>query len=61
MSNEPLNSPSLLGYLWRARRALAPGGGLALLRSLAIAPGPPIFSGIIAQSVPAGDPPRDAL
>ena len=55
MSNEPLNSPSLLGYLWRARRALAPGVGLALLRSLAIAPCPLIFARIIDQSVPAGD------
>ena len=55
MSIEPLNSPSLLGYLWRARRALAPGVGLALLRSLAIAPCPLIFARIIDQSVPAGD------
>ena len=55
MSIEPLKSPSLLGYLWRARRALAPGVGLALLRSLAIAPCPLIFARIIDQSVPAGD------
>ena len=55
MSIESLNSPSLLGYLWRARRALAPGVGLALLRSLAIAPCPLIFARIIDQSVPAGD------
>ncbi len=55
MSHEPLNSPSLLGYLWRARRALAPGVGLALLRSLAIAPCPLIFARIIDQSVPASD------
>jgi hypothetical protein len=38
MSHEPLQAPTLLGYLWRVRRALAPGVGLALLRSLAIAP-----------------------
>jgi len=55
MSHEPLHAPTLLGYLWRARRALAPGVGLALLRSLAIAPCPLIFARIIDQSVPAGD------
>lgn len=55
MSHEPLHAPTLLGYLWRARRALAPGVGLALLRSLAIAPCPLIFAHIIDQSVPAGD------
>jgi len=55
MSHEPLQAPTLLGYLWRARRALAPGVGLALLRSLAIAPCPLIFARIIDQSVPAGD------
>jgi len=55
MSIEPLQAPTLLGYLWRARRALAPGVGLALLRSLAIAPCPLIFARIIDRSVPAGD------
>jgi ABC-type multidrug transport system fused ATPase/permease subunit len=55
MSHEPLHAPTLLGYLWRARRALAPGVGLALLRSLAIAPCPLIFARIIDRSVPAGD------
>ena len=35
MSIEPLNSPSLLGYLWRARRALAPGGLLYVMEPVA--------------------------
>lgn len=60
MSHEPLQAPTLLGYLWRVRRALAPGVGLALLRSLAIAPCPLIFAHIIDRSVPAGDS-RDVL
>jgi len=54
MPNEPLRAPNL-GYLWRARGALAPGVGLALLRSLAIAPCPLLFAKIVDQSVPAGD------
>jgi len=60
MSHEPLQAPTLLGYLWRVRRVLAPGVGLALLRSLAIAPCPLIFAHIIDRSVPAGDT-RDVL
>jgi ABC-type multidrug transport system fused ATPase/permease subunit len=60
MSHEPLQAPTLLGYLWRVRRVLAPGVGLALLRSLAIAPCPLIFAHIIDRSVPAGDS-RDVL
>ncbi len=55
MSHEPLHAPTLRGYLWRSRHALAPGVALALLRSLAVAPCPLIFARIIDHSIPAGD------
>ena len=54
VSIEPLNARLLTGYLCRARRALLPGVGLALLRALAIAPCPLIFQRIIDREVPAG-------
>lgn len=56
MQTEPLAARSLTGYLWWNRRRLAQGLGLALLRSLAVAPCPWLFQRMIDQAVPARDP-----
>jgi len=57
MNREALASRSLTGYLWSSRRRLAPGLGLALLRSLAVAPCPWLFQRMIDVAVPAKDGP----
>jgi ATP-binding cassette, subfamily B, bacterial len=55
MTREPLASRTLTGYLWASRDRLWRGLGLALLRSLAVAPCPWLFQRMIDVAVPAGD------
>jgi ATP-binding cassette subfamily B protein len=55
MNREPLASRTLTGYLWASRDRLWRGLGLALLRSLAVAPCPWLFQRMIDDAVPAGD------
>ena len=55
MTREALSARTLSGYLWSNRRRLAPGLGLALLRSLAVAPCPWLFQRMIDVAVPARD------
>lgn len=55
MDGEPLNARSLVGYLWLNRRRLAPGLGLALVRSIAVAPCPWLFQRMIDDAVPRSD------
>lgn len=55
MTSEALASRTLTGYLWGSRRRLARGLGLALLRSLAVAPCPWLFQRMIDVAVPARD------
>src|SRR5690606_35054070 len=55
MSREPLESRSITGYLWGSRDRLWRGLGLALLRSLAVAPCPWLFQRMIDVAVPARD------
>jgi ATP-binding cassette, subfamily B, bacterial len=55
MSREPLASRTLTGYLWANRGRLGRGLGLALLRSLAVAPCPWLFQRMIDVAVPARD------
>jgi ATP-binding cassette subfamily B protein len=55
MTREAITSRTLTGYLWNSRPRLARGLGLALLRSLAVAPCPWLFQRMIDVAVPAGD------
>ncbi|MBL9208666.1 MAG: ATP-binding cassette domain-containing protein [Opitutaceae bacterium] len=55
MNREALASRTLTGYLWRSRDRLWRGLGLALLRSLAVAPCPWLFQRMIDVAVPARD------
>jgi ATP-binding cassette subfamily B protein len=55
MTREALASRTLTGYLWGSRDRLWRGLGLALLRSLAIAPCPWLFQRMIDVAVPARD------
>lgn len=55
MSREALAARSLTGYLWASRPRLWRGLGLALLRSLAVAPCPWLFQRMIDVAVPARD------
>ena len=55
MTREPLASRTLTGYLWVSRPRLWRGLGLALLRSLAVAPCPWLFQRMIDVAVPARD------
>jgi ABC-type multidrug transport system fused ATPase/permease subunit len=55
MSREALESRTLTGYLWASRGRLWRGLGLALLRSLAVAPCPWLFQRMIDVAVPARD------
>ena len=55
MNREPLASRTLTGYLWSSRSRLWRGLGLALLRSLAVAPCPWLFQRMIDVAVPARD------
>jgi ABC-type multidrug transport system fused ATPase/permease subunit len=55
MSREALASRTLTGYLWASRQRLGRGLGLALLRSLAVAPCPWLFQRMIDVAVPARD------
>jgi ATP-binding cassette subfamily B protein len=55
MNREPLASRTLTGYLWSSRARLWRGLGLALLRSLAVAPCPWLFQRMIDVAVPARD------
>lgn len=55
MNPEPLASRTLTGYLWSSRARLWCGLGLALLRSLAVAPCPWLFQRMIDVAVPARD------
>src|SRR5438067_12920281 len=49
---DPLTQPTLLGFIWAHRRALAPGLAFALSRVLVIAPMPLIFRHIIDRQMP---------
>ena len=51
----PLSSPSLLGYVWAQRRALAPGMTMALLRICCVVPFPIIFKRITDTYLPNKD------
>jgi ABC-type multidrug transport system fused ATPase/permease subunit len=53
MTREALASRTLTGYLWASRDRLWRGLGLALLRSLAVAPCPWLFQRMIDDAVPA--------
>ena len=55
MIREALTSRTLTGYLWGSRSRLSRGLGLALLRSLAVAPCPWLFQRMIDVAVPARD------
>lgn len=55
MTREAVAARTLTGYLWYNRRRLTRGLGLALLRSLAIAPCPWLFQRMIDVAVPARD------
>jgi ABC-type multidrug transport system fused ATPase/permease subunit len=55
MIREALASRTLTGYLWGSRDRLWRGVGLALLRSLAVAPCPWLFQRMIDVAVPARD------
>ncbi len=55
MRREATVARTLIGYLWENRTRLAPGLGLALLRSLAVAPCPWLFQRMIDHAVPARD------
>jgi ATP-binding cassette subfamily B protein len=55
MTREPLAARTLTGYLWASRAELWRGLGLALLRSLAVAPCPWLFQRMIDVAVPARD------
>ncbi|HRE06365.1 MAG TPA: ABC transporter ATP-binding protein [Opitutaceae bacterium] len=55
MNGEALASRTLTGYLWASRGRLWGGLGLALLRSLAVAPCPWLFQRMIDVAVPARD------
>jgi ATP-binding cassette subfamily B protein len=55
MTREPLAARTLTGYLWASRAGLWRGLGLALLRSLAVAPCPWLFQRMIDVAVPARD------
>ncbi len=55
MTREALAARSLTGYLWASRDRLWRGLGLALLRSLAVAPCPWLFQRMIDVAVPARD------
>ena len=54
-TREALASRTLTGYLWGSRDRLWRGLGLALLRSLAVAPCPWLFQRMIDVAVPARD------
>jgi ATP-binding cassette subfamily B protein len=54
-SPEAIAARTLTGYLWSHRRELWRGLGLALLRSLAVAPCPWLFQRMIDVAVPARD------
>ncbi len=55
MTREALAARTLTGYLWGSRDRLWRGLGLALLRSLAVAPCPWLFQRMIDVAVPARD------
>lgn len=55
ITREPLASRTLTGYLWESRDRLWRGLGLALLRSIAVAPCPWLFQRMIDVAVPARD------
>ena len=55
MTREALAARTLTGYLWGSRGPLWRGLGLALLRSLAVAPCPWLFQRMIDVAVPARD------
>jgi ATP-binding cassette subfamily B protein len=55
MTRDALASRTLNGYLWGSRKRLWRGLGLALLRSLAVAPCPWLFQRMIDIAVPARD------
>ncbi len=55
LAPEALASSTLTGYLWNSRDRLWRGLGLALLRSLAVAPCPWLFQRMIDVAVPARD------
>src|SRR5436190_18582 len=55
MTRDALASRTLNGYLWGSRQRLWRGLGLALLRSLAVAPCPWLFQRMIDIAVPARD------
>jgi len=55
MTREALTPRTLSGYLWHNRDRLWRGLGLALLRSLAVAPCPWLFQRMIDVAVPARD------
>jgi ATP-binding cassette, subfamily B, bacterial len=61
MNPEALGARTLTGYLWRSRPQLWRGLGLALLRSVAVAPCPWLFQRMIDAAVPAKDLPAIAL
>lgn len=53
MTRDAIASRTLTGYLWNSRTLLSRGLGLALLRSLAVAPCPWLFQRMIDVAVPA--------
>ncbi|WP_438479798.1 ABC transporter ATP-binding protein [Oleiharenicola lentus] len=55
MIREAIASRTLTGYLWNSRARLSRGLGLALLRSLAVAPCPWLFQRMIDVAVPNRD------
>ncbi len=55
MNREALAARTITGYLWGSRGSLWRGLGLALLRSLAVAPCPWLFQRMIDVAVPARD------
>ncbi|MCR6628982.1 MAG: ABC transporter ATP-binding protein [Magnetospirillum sp.] len=58
MAREAIASRTLTGYLWNSRGRLSRGLGLALLRSLAVAPCPWLFQRMIDVAVPNRDVPQ---
>ncbi|HVU35630.1 MAG TPA: ABC transporter ATP-binding protein [Opitutaceae bacterium] len=51
MQPDPLTAPTLGNYLWRSRRRMRAGVVFAILRTLAVAPGPLLFQRIIDRDV----------
>jgi ABC-type multidrug transport system fused ATPase/permease subunit len=55
MNREAVASRTIIGYVWESRARLWRGLGLALLRSLAVAPCPWLFQRMMDVAVPARD------